>query len=212
MSKSKKALPVKVGDVVEITLPHTGGDRSKPFAAKVLEMQENMSACLIIRYKRSVPVNDDFDLCNVDFVTEILEAAPYEMVPQPKVNIFSGRRYCGTRKINRRLRAGSFIDLVHRALADVRHVELKQWLIEDRAEALFEKHACPGKVSPAPNMEVAEWETCVNWKVFRSWVHANALKLIANRAEYVAQIRADEKRDWEEAMNDMDDVMDRAFG
>lgn len=213
MPKSKKALPVKVGDVVEITLPHRSKGGAEPFTAKVLEIKENMSAHLIVRYERTVPVDDnDFDLCHVDFITEIVEAAPYVVKYRPKINIFSEHAHHGARRINRRLYAGPLVCLMQKALASVKHVELKQWLIEDRAEALFQKDGCPGKVSSSSNLEVYEWEICVNWKVFRSWVHANALRLIANRAEYMAQIRTDEREAWEQAMDNMDEVMDRAFG
>jgi len=210
MSASTKKISVKLGDVVEIQLPF----QEESFSARVLKVGENMNLHTIVEYKPIEKVgrrDTGLNLCNIDFVVKVVRAAPYVCEVPGKENVFDDINLeCYAHRFNRRIRTGMLDRLCMAALSTVTHVELKNPIRDEASIAsLYEKDGCPGRVSLPADANL--YGIAVNWKVFQKWVHANALRLIMTRKENYEKTQRLYEESMREAMDDMDEVMDRAF-
>ena len=137
MSKKRKELFVKVGDIVLIDLPHYFDDaRMRNFEAKVTAIRDRLSISPLISYERLDGFKEDRpvgagQLCDVSYVKEVIAPAPYKCFPRTRVNVFASEQHLTGRHGG--LRSGLFESLVMEALASVRHVDLRYFLHEQRA-------------------------------------------------------------------------------
>ncbi len=223
MAKAKKKyLEVRPGDIVTVHIKH--GNDKHPFDARVTSVHDRGPVNPLIYYERLDERKEDSRLghspiCDNSFVTRIVTRAPFTS-EATHVNIFTERHLrCLNYKVGG-VRIGSIESLIEEALASAKHVTLPFPLARFRARQLYWKDNWPGLVV-LPEMPYAtdhifgSTAEAVHWKVFRRWVHKNALRLIETKAECHERIRKENwRRDetWKTIAHDMDqyeEEMDR---
>ena len=214
MSRKRKELSVKVGDIVLIDLPHYFDNaHMRDFKAKVTAVRDRLSIAPLVSYERldgikeDSPIRGAASVCDVSFVKKVITPVPYVCVPQLRENIFVYERNLVGRHGG--LRTGSLDSLVMEALASVRHVDLSYSLHEERIEELYKRACWPGRVATTDLQEEQWGWITVRWKTFERWVHQNAARLILTKSEAWADAIAFAKKMDEDLMRDMDYYVDQ---
>lgn len=204
--KKVKVAPPRVGDIVRIDLryPRSMKDGS-PFNAKVTKIWQQDDN--IISYERLDGVFDKFPTCNILYITEFVERAPYLCTPEPRENIYKAHERGYSVRIGGR-RMSWFQELVKEALAGVDHIDLRYPLHIERATRLYHAAACPGKVEPTDVHQMHPAQIEVRWKTFSRWVRRNAQRLIESKSEALGLRKANKKRQDDDLRSTIEADMD----
>lgn len=223
MQTHKKALAVKVGDVVRIDMSHYPENHPRrSFTAEVTEVIDRFHITPAIAYKRLDGVNEEEDVpphCDVGFVSQIINPAKYIIATAKRVNIFEDRAWASRAVVRKQggLYRGGFESLLTIALASVTRMNLEYPLEEFRARQMYTLAGEAGRVHWGFEEDVGDrlmfpGDITVRWKSFKQWAHRNAHRLIESRAETLARARKFQEELEDDYWQDVESAARKEFG
>lgn len=189
MTKRKKEyLEVHVGDVVTVVLGR-GAQGDTLFDVRVLSVEDRGPYNPLIKYERIDGLFSQLiPACDVGYVKKVVVRAPYVFPTKKIVNVFADQRRYSVFTVGG-VKYGPLSALIVSALASAGKFSLQYPLDDEKAELLFCRQRKPGLVGfPQEALEnIVDLPSldfvAVRWKVFKKWVHVNALQLIETKKE-----------------------------